>query len=108
MIRFSWDGGRYLGDLVEELKGGDCLVRAKQQGPRFGIGSIIRLKANQIVDRNVPGPASDNSEAVARALAAERSRIPSVESIVGPVNEAAKPQREEDAEKATVKPGGQG
>lgn len=50
MAKISWNGTPYTAEPVEELANGDWHMRMQQHGPRFTVGTVILVKAKDILE----------------------------------------------------------
>lgn len=46
----NWHGKPVSVTPKQQLEGGDWLVTAKENGPRFTIGSTLRIKASEVIE----------------------------------------------------------
>jgi hypothetical protein len=77
MARVSLDGVTFIATPLRELDDGDWLMEARQHGPRWTIGTPLRIRASDILEMaSAEMPADDGQAALNKALAEERARIP--------------------------------
>ena len=50
MATVSWNGAKFYAAPVQELPNGDWLMKMQQHGPRFSIGTTVRIKASEIIE----------------------------------------------------------
>ncbi len=68
MARIRWNGQEFYADPVRKLPNGDWIMRAKQHGPRFTIGTEIAVAPNEIVEM-ASAEMPEDPQAAARSLA---------------------------------------
>jgi hypothetical protein len=103
-------GKQMTADPVTKFDNGDWLMRAHEHGPRNIADGEIRVRPDEILEMTEPVVVTEytpSPEAIASAtaleaaMAKERETIPSVESILRPIQEAAKPVRAAEAAAVT-------
>lgn len=50
MARIHWQGHEFTADPVRQLSNGNWIMRAKQHGPRFTVGTEIEVTAKEIIE----------------------------------------------------------
>jgi hypothetical protein len=100
MARVRACGGEFYAEPVEQLPNGDWIMRSLQHGNRVSPGTMVKVKAGEVLDQNAM-PETDGMAQITAAMAKERETIPSVESILRPIQEAAKPARAAEADAVT-------
>ena len=99
MARVRWHGSEYVMEPLRQFDNGDWLMRAKSHGPRFVPGTEVRVTPAEIIEMAADeAPASNGQAELEAALAKERAAIPSVESILKPIQDAAKVERAKEAD----------
>ena len=78
MMRFRWQGSEYAADVIRKLADGSVIARALSHGPRFAIGTEIKVAAHEIVSMDEPVPPDTDPKALQAAMDAERKALPSV------------------------------
>src|ERR1035437_5337542 len=66
MAKISWNGTPYNAEPVGELANGDWHMRMQQHGPRFTIGTVVLVKAKDIIET----PAAETPPAPEASVAA--------------------------------------
>jgi hypothetical protein len=62
MATFRWHGSNFTGIPVEKLPNGDWYVTAMQNGPRFTIGSQVRVTPDEVVEMSAAEIAAATGE----------------------------------------------
>lgn len=78
MARIQWHGSTFLAEPKEQLPNGDWLMVMKEHGPRFTIGTLVRVTQKQVVEMaaaEMPDTPNAGLAALETGLAAERKEI---------------------------------
>lgn len=84
MALIKWNGSKHVSaEPVKQLSNGDWLMRTLEAGARFTLGTMIQVKADDIVnmDDTRAEPAARAAE-LEQALAEERKGLPTVAELL--------------------------
>jgi len=84
MATIRWGGATYAAKPLRRRDNGDWEMQALEHGPRFVPGTVIVVKASDVVDMKdaaPPGPIESLNKLI-KALDAERKELPSIQSLL--------------------------
>lgn len=103
MARIRWHGAEYTAEPIRQLPNGNWLMRAKQHGPRFAVGSEIEVKRSEVIEMAAAELPPDDAvvteedksrltmvqlthslelEAIERGMAEERKALPPPQQLI--------------------------
>lgn len=90
MARIQWHGSTYNAEPVKPLEGGDWLMTMLEHGPRFAIGTLVRVKQSEIIEMaaaEMPATPAQSAASLQQAMDEERKTLPTVEQLIARRNE---------------------
>lgn len=85
MALVRWHGTEFTAEPIRQFDNGDWLMVAKQHGPRFSVGSEIRVKQSEIVEMASAETPMTEAESLAKleaSMAEERKLLPSPQELI--------------------------
>lgn len=84
LARVKFLGKTIVAEPRSQFDNGDWLMIAKEHGPRFAVGSPIRIKPGEIVEmaESVTPPADTGANALQKELADERATLKPVAELL--------------------------
>lgn len=85
MARIRWHNQEFTADPIRQLPNGNWLMRSKQHGARFTVGSEIEVKQSEVMEMaaaEMPPSEAESMAALELAMAEERKTLPTPAELI--------------------------